>query len=134
MSSAILRTAIDTVVTSGTPLSFPVYDTVNKHQDPTEDTWYTYAFNVEAHVRNSFCGDWREEGSIEFYCITQAGTGSALIALVESDMKTLANQIETHANNNNINLTINEIHPIVDLGGDSGAWTFHVQLDYTLIN
>ena len=132
MSNSLVRSAVDDVANNSTTLTFKIYDTVNKHQDPTDDTWYTYAFGPSYSRKVAHCIK-QEEGSIEFYCMTQPGTGSSIISSIEADMQLIADSIEVYAENNNINLRISGIHPIVDLGGDSGSWIFHVQLDYQLM-
>lgn len=69
----------------------PYYDTINKEQNPPEDTWFTAEFDTSFWERMAFCEhEWKEEGEVSLMFNGIAGIGDgALLQAAEADVRAL---------------------------------------------
>lgn len=126
MSSLYVRNTIRGWLNNGT-LTAPFYDTINKEQNPPEESWLTVDFEVIEREKLAFCdGEWREEGEVSLMFNGAAGVGDGqLLAIAEKDVKALlANRDATRQ------LIITGVQGVSELS--AGSARQHYQIEYVL--
>jgi hypothetical protein len=90
MSSSYVRTLFRSWL-GDSNMQSPYYDTINREQNPSEDTWVTAEFDVTFREKKTFCeGSWEEEGEVSLMFNGRAGVGDGeLLSIAEQDVKTL---------------------------------------------
>jgi hypothetical protein len=87
MSSLYVRKLVKSWLTLG---PVPFYDTVNTEQKPSDQIWKTVDWGFPARDRETYCGQYTENGTIAIAYFGQPGTGDEAILLqAEADIADL---------------------------------------------
>lgn len=80
---------------AGALYGVPYYDTINKYQDPDDETWFTLGFNSVEHI-GTFCDpNYEEVGFVDVVFMGKSGTGDEnTIKAVEQVIPSLMNFID----------------------------------------
>lgn len=127
MSSRYVRTLFRTWCQSvATATGVPFYDTINQHQSPSDDTWWTVEFVADGHEGNFCDREYIERGFVDIIVRARPGIGDdTAFAAIEQIVPLLAA-------NSDIHLVIESYDPPNDDTGGSAeeAYGVVVQANY----
>lgn len=109
----------------------PFYPTINELQEPTVDMWLTLDFISYGYTKETYCGEFVEDGEIRLIFLGRVGVGyDALIQAAESFAANF--ELKTDPTGKLILLQTN---PPADYSGQNDQWFIvEVAVDYQLRN
>lgn len=106
----------------------PFYNTANEEQNPADAVWMSLEYDAYTTIKETYCEDWTEEGTIRLVFFGTPGVGDdSLFLIAQQDANTFFNNTDSTGK-----LTLTILNAPVEFGGpDTPFYGVEVSIDYT---